>query len=254
MPKEHKGPKILYLDIETAPHKVYAWGLFKQNIAINQIQEPGYTLCFAAKWHHRPKQKIFKSVHHDGADVMIQTMWDLLDEADAVVHYNGKKFDMPTLNREFLLFGLAPPSDYFQIDLYQVVSRTFRFASNKLDYVSQQLGIGAKVSHKGMELWDQCMTGDEKAWRVMKRYNLQDTDLLPLLYERLLPWINQHPNLGLWEDSVLPTCPNCGSTHLERRGTRKTRVTVYPRYKCLDCGRWSRGRKRDRKTSEGILT
>ena len=42
--------KILLLDIETAPNTVYTWGLFKQNIAINQIESPGYILCWAAKW------------------------------------------------------------------------------------------------------------------------------------------------------------------------------------------------------------
>lgn len=246
-------PKILMIDIETAPNKAYVWGLWNQNVGINQIVEPGYTLCFAAKWYGT-KKPVFRSVFHHGEAAMVKKAWEMLDAADAVVHYNGKKFDIPTLNREFLKFGYTPPSPYFQIDLLAVVRKEFRFASNKLDYIVQQLGLGAKVQNKGMELWCECMAGVKSAWKDMKAYNLQDTHLLDDLYETLLPWINQHPNLGLWENSVAPTCPNCGSHELVQRGYRHTRVSTYPRYKCTDCGRWSRGRKMARKTTEGVLT
>jgi len=53
--------KILFLDIESAPSRVYTWGLFNQNIALNQIEEPGYTLCWAAKWFGK-KKMLFSSV------------------------------------------------------------------------------------------------------------------------------------------------------------------------------------------------
>ena len=56
--------KKLILDIETAPHRVYAWGLWDQNIYIDQIEEPGYTLCWAAKWHGKNKV-MFKGLKKD---------------------------------------------------------------------------------------------------------------------------------------------------------------------------------------------
>ena len=43
-------PKILSLDIETAPMVGTFWGLWKQNIGLNQIAEDWYILCYAAKW------------------------------------------------------------------------------------------------------------------------------------------------------------------------------------------------------------
>ena len=43
---------------------------------------------------------------------MIKGIHKLLDECDAVIHYNGSKFDIPTLNKEFLLHGLHPPAPY----------------------------------------------------------------------------------------------------------------------------------------------
>src|SRR5687768_6894842 len=101
------------LDIETAPHLSATWGLYDQNVAIDQLIEPGYTLCWAAKWYGE-KEIMFESVM-TGEKRMVRRMHKLLDEADAVCHYNGKKFDVPTLNKEFLLRGLRPPAPFKEI-------------------------------------------------------------------------------------------------------------------------------------------
>lgn len=236
--------KILHIDLETAPHKVFAWGLWKQDIHIDNIVEAGYTLCFAAKWHGQ-KDMIFKSVHHDGADDMVQTAHDLINEADAVVHYNGTKFDMPILNQEFLAHGLEPTSPVQQIDLLKTARKQFKLPSNKLDYVARFLGLQGKVKHKGMQLWLDCMDGDESAWKVMKRYNIQDVRLLEKVYKALLPWIKDHPNMGLFNDKDRPVCTNCGSHHLQRRGLERTKTQTYQRYQCISCGKWQRSRLND---------
>lgn len=235
-------PRILLLDIETAPNRVYSWGLWNQNIAINQIEEPGYTLCFASKWLGE-KDINFSSTFHDGKENMVEDAHRLIDEADAVIHYNGTKFDIPILNSEFVTMGLRPPSPVTQIDLLNTMRKRFRLSSNKLDYVARQFGLGGKVSHKGMELWRECMAGDKKSWKTMQEYNIQDVVLLEKLYYKLRPWITNHPNLALFSvDNAGPVCPNCGGTHLQRRGTYYTATLTYQRYQCQDCGTWSRER------------
>lgn len=231
---------ILHLDIETAPNKVYAWGLWGQDISINQIVEPGYTLCWAAKWHGK-RDVMFSSVHRDGAEMMVKRIYDLIEEADAVCHYNGAKFDMPTLNKEFVLHGMEPPAPYKQIDLLHTAKKQFRFPSNKLDYVAQALGLGSKVKHMGMGLWHDCMEGNDRAWRLMERYNKQDVRLLEKLYKRLLPWITNHPNVAIYNDSTRPQCTRCGSTHVIKRGEEHTKTQTYQRYKCEDCKNNMRG-------------
>jgi hypothetical protein len=242
-------PKVLLLDIETAPHRVYAWGLWGQDIATSQIEEHGYTLCWAAKWLGE-KQMHFRSLFKDKRAVMLRTIYKLIDEADVVVHYNGTKFDMPTLNQEFLVhLRCGPPAPYKQVDLLLVARRRFRLASNKLDYVAKTLGIGQKVVHKGMALWRGCMAGEPKSWRVMERYNRQDVRLLENLYGALLPWIPSHPNRALWNsesDEGSPMCPTCGSTDLRRKGFAYTRTMRYQRFQCKDCGSWMRVRKAEK--------
>jgi len=241
--------KILYLDIETAPHLVMSWGLFNQNIGINQIKEPGYTLCFAAKMVDQKTGKTLSNTFHAIWDhpshdsfEMVSEAWNLLNEADAVVTYNGNKFDIPTLNREFVMHAFQPPSPYYSIDLYRTVRSKFRFASNKLDFVCQSLGIGAKVKHVGMDLWIGCMNDDKKCQRQMMRYNKQDVKLLPLLYEIVQPYIPQHPTL-MGKEIGGHVCPTCGSSDIRLEGKAHTAAGIYQRYSCNNCGKWSRGSK-----------
>lgn len=232
--------KILHLDIETAPNMVYCWGLYDQNIAINQIVEPGYTLCWSAKWHGERKMH-FSSLYRDGHSVMVQKIFDLLEEADAVVHYNGTRFDIPTLNKEFVLEGLVPPSSYKEIDLLRVARQRFKFPSNKLDYIAKELGLGSKTKHLGMDLWRGCMAEEAASWRIMERYNKQDVNLLEKLYLKLRPWIKNHPNQGLYVNSKNPVCRNCGSDDLIRKGFEYLMVGKYQRFRCNSCGAPNRG-------------
>jgi hypothetical protein len=231
--------KILLLDIETAPNLVHVWGLYDQNVAINQIQAAGYVLCWCAKWLGDP-ELMFDSVHQSRPKTMLKRIHKLLDQADAVVTYNGIRFDLPTLNKEFVTHELDPPAPYKQIDLLRTARGQFRFPSNKLDYVAQALDLGHKVRHKGHSLWVECMAGDDEAWRQMEKYNKQDVVLLEKVYLRLLPWIKGHPNHGVYDEPGIPVCPTCGHHHLQRRGFARTIANVYARYQCMNCGTWTR--------------
>lgn len=235
--------RILTLDIETSPNVAHVWGLFNQNVSLSQLRETGQVICFAAKWYGQDKVLYYSDHHHGHAD-MVAAAWTLLDQADIVVHYNGTKFDIPHLLREFVQAGARPPSPFQQVDLLKVVRKQFRFPSNKLDHVSRALGLEGKVSHTGHDLWVKCMAGDEKAWNVMRRYNKQDVRLTEQLYDRLRPWLTNHPSLGLFTGES-QSCPKCGSSALQRRGQARTKLTTYTRYQCQDCGSWSRSSARD---------
>ena len=108
--------KILTLDIETAPNTANVWGLFKENIPLQRLTESGYILCWSAKWLGE-KEIYFNSLHESNKEDMLQQIHNLLGEADSVVHYNGTRFDIPWLNREFAEVHFAPPAPYHQIDL-----------------------------------------------------------------------------------------------------------------------------------------
>lgn len=240
--------KILTLDIETSPSMGYVWSLWKQNVGLSQLVSTGEVICFAAKWYDSD-ETLFYSVHHHGKQEMLNAAYNLISEADVVVHYNGINFDMKHLNREFLLAGMTPPAPYAQVDLLNVVKKQFRFVSNKLDHIVQQLGMSGKASTGGFDLWLKCMAGDDVAWDTMRAYNEHDVVLTEALYTRLLPWISPHPNIALYDDpearaSGVPLCPNCASENLKPRGRAYTSVSVFQRYRCDDCGKWSRSGQR----------
>lgn len=236
-------PKILTIDIETSPSLAYVWRLFKENIPLQRLVDSGEVLSFAAKWYGQ-EDVMFYSTFHNGKEQMVDAAHILLSEADVVVHYNGKKFDIPHLNREFLLAMKTPPSPYAQVDLYHTVRKNFNFVSNKLDHVAQELKIGAKVEHAGFQLWVDCMKSVPEAWEDMKTYNMQDVVLTEKLYDVLLPWLSGNPHLGLYTNKDENSCPNCGSKELRPQGRAYTSVSVFQRYRCANCGKWSRGNKR----------
>lgn len=236
--------KILLLDIETAPNIAHVWGLWQQNVSLNQLQESSYVMCWAAKWLG-DDEVFFNSFVGVSHKRMLAKIHKMLDEADAVIHYNGTKFDIPTLNKEFLKHKMSPPAPYKQIDLLRVARGQFRFPSNKLDYVASSLGLGSKHSHEGHSLWVKCMSKDKEAWEVMKQYNIQDVLILEKVYYALLPWIKNHPNINIYNGTT-DKCSNCGGSHITKRGFAYSTVGKFQRYQCQDCGTWSKARTKEK--------
>lgn len=230
--------RILALDIETRPTVAYVWRPFKENVGFEQVIEPGGVFTWAAKWVGEKGRTEFQADWTLGHEGMIERMWELLDEADAVLHFNGKKFDTPHLQREFMQLGLTPPSPYKQIDLLETVKKQARFFMNRLAHVAPDLGLKGKIEHEGFPLWVKCLEGDVAAQKRMERYNKRDVTELIELYEILLPWITNHPSHAA--HSGQEVCPNCGSDHLQKRGFTYTAQTKYQRYQCQKCGSWSR--------------
>ena len=236
---KQNGVRVLTLDIETMAALVRVYGLFKQNIGLNQIVEPTRTLCLCYKWLDE-KQTHFLRADEEGYAEKVR---DLLSEADYVVHFNGIGFDIPHLQKDIALAGLTPPKPFKQIDLLRVVRKNFRFLSNKLDHVAQELGVGAKVKHAGFDLWTGCAAGDEKAWKEMEKYNRGDIKVTEALFLRLLPWIPMSAHIGQHTGQER-CCPNCGSTELTRDGIAYANVTSYHLFQCAECGAWARDTKK----------
>lgn len=249
--RKPKSAKILTFDIETSPHTVHTWGLWDQNVSINQIIESGRVICWAAKWYGS-KTVEFRSDHHDGHDAMIQRMWELLNEAEITVGFNHKRFDLRHLNREFWLQGLSMPSPSKPVDLLPAVKQIMLFPSNKLDYISQQVGIGEKVKHEGFGLWTACLAGDEAAWKRMRTYNVQDVRLTESLYDRMRGWLPQHPHHNTTDIATdKARCNQCWMLkgkgyNLTRVGTSLAQQITYVAYRCNDCGGNVRGLRHSR--------
>ena len=235
--------KTLSIDIEAAPAKAYIWDLKTRYVPLGHVAEDGYVLCFSYCWDDEDYIHSVARWDEGGEEAMIQKAWELLDEADCVIHYNGDNYDLPRLNTEFLKYRLGPPSPYWSVDLFKTVRSTFKVLSKSMQHMLDILDLGSKMEHKGMELWTNCMKGVEADQADMEAYNIQDVEVMLDLYAELRPWIRNHPNVALWmEPSDEPTCPKCGSTNLRFKGYQRTSVLTYKQYKCNSCGSYSRER------------
>lgn len=234
---EPRDPKVLTLDIETSPNVVYAWGLYGQDIGISQVIQPSRVLCVAAKWLDE-KDVVFLSEFHDGRDAMLAGIWDMVNEADIVVGYNHVSFDMPHLNREWLSADYGPPSPYQNVDLYRVNKQQFKFASNKLGYVTDRLGLDTKIETGGQSLWNRVLADDPAAWDLFAEYNATDVLITEALFMRLRAWIKL-PHLGLWSGEM-SNCYACESPDLTPCGTVYAKTNAWPKLVCECCGAWNK--------------
>jgi DNA polymerase elongation subunit (family B) len=239
-------PKILTIDIETAPNLAYVWGLWDQNVALNQLVQESTILCFAAKWLNEKKTN-FYSLPKDGPEGMIEAAYELLDQADVVVGFNHRSFDIKHLNREFILSDRYAPSYYANIDLLTIARSKFKFASNKLEHIAAQLQVGKKMKNSGFELWLGCMAGtiipntelNPIAWAEMEKYNRQDVKVTEAAYLKMRNWDTSNVHLGVFAGNA-DACRVCAGRNLEKRGFKAKGSSVYQQYQCRDCGAWSR--------------
>lgn len=243
-------PRILYLDIETAPSIAAIWSLYNNYLSPDMLQGEWYILCYAAKWEG--EDEVFYDAawnyprfwrtddRKDGG--VVETLWQLLDEADVVIAHNGRKFDVKKINTRLITLGHTPPSPFRTIDTFLIAKSKFAFSSNKLDYIAKVLKIGEKLSHEGIKMWFRCMAGDPEAQAKMIDYNIRDIDVLVGVYKKLRPWASAVPNLASYQDAEVHACPICMSTNVKKRGVLRGGVHPYQRYRCNDCGAWSQDR------------
>jgi uncharacterized protein YprB with RNaseH-like and TPR domain len=251
-------PKVLIFDIETAPVLGHVWSLWRQNVGLNQIKEDWYMLSWAAKWYGEDEVMYMdcRNTPHDDKEILVG-LHELLDEADWCITHNGDKFDIPKVRARMLLSGLPPFSPMNSIDTCRQAKRVFGLTSNKLEYLSDKLCPEQKKSKhekfSGFDLWAECLKGNPEAWDEMETYNRQDVVALEGVYNKMLPWMSQHPNFGLFkEEGSEKCCPKCGGK-VHRRGYRHTQVGIYQRYQCQSCHGWSSARLMDKTDRSHVL-
>lgn len=231
--------RVLFVDIETTPMEGKAWGPSKYEQTLIKVTKHSELLSVAWQWQGE------KTVHcatrqgeATDKNLMLQIR-ELFHEADLVIGHNVKKFDRRKCNTRFLKYRINPPSPYKMVDTLEICKTHFALPSNKLDDVCEFLGIGKKLKHTGLDMWDGCQANEPASWSLMKRYNKHDVVLLKPLYEWLRPWHNTHPSVA--EPDRLE-CTKCPGGRLKSDGLRHDGISAYRRYRCLDCGGWSRER------------
>lgn len=244
---KENAPKILIYDVETTPMISYTWGMWDQNIGLNQVIEESTLLSWSAKWYGED-EVMYDDVRgqkdlRDDKKVL-KSLWKLLDEADITVAHNGNSFDHKVVNARFIVNGMKPPSSYKKMDTKVMAKRHFRFMSNKLQYLTDTLcSKYKKMSHgkfPGFSMWSECLKGNKEAFDEMKAYNEMDVLSLEELFDKLLPW--ESASIFNMYHGEHDKC-TCGSTDFKKAGFHITNSSKFQKYKCKNCGAEYRDRE-----------
>jgi len=251
VPDKNRSAKILCLDIETSLMKFYGFSPKTEYIPHELMIEDWSILCWGAKWLFEP-EIMGETVTPDEAlrkddKRILEKMWDLLNEADIIITQNGINFDMKKLRSRFLLNGFFPFSHVQHVDTLKVSRETFGWSYNRLDALGQKFGIGKK-SDMEIEDWIQCGLGSQE--HITKMFEYCKRDVAPLLedvYLIMLPWMDKHPNLGLYTDHDGDVCPKCESSDLKWGLEYSTPSARWNGFRCQSCGAIGRGKGKENK-------
>jgi hypothetical protein len=236
--------KIAVLDIERQAGVADGIWELRQNGWLNpsQVIERPRTICFAYKWLG-DNETHFHAEWDKGPKAMVKKAHAVLDEADYVIGWNSRRFDVPHLRTEMIIHELLPPSPHKDIDLLVQSKKQFSFVSNRMAEVAKALDRKGKLATGGSDLWRKLRVAKgEELWEartLMAEYNVRDVELTEELYNLMLPWCSGI-NVGAYRDGLGPFCPNCSSQHIQFRGVAVTSTRTYRRYQCQDCGKWGR--------------
>jgi hypothetical protein len=233
----YPAPRVVICDIETLPGIGYFWGIFNENIGIDQIIQDTCLLGWAGKYLNESKMysDILTSEEAKARDDkrLAISCWDFLSQADVIIGHNFVAFDDKMINTAYLKHNL-PPLKHTVIDTLLIARQNFRFSSNKLKFINQKLGIRNKIDNSGFPLWSACSNGDSKALKTMQSYNEGDILATEELYYKVRPYVRNF-NIALYNETTDYICPVCGSKNLTKEGFYYTSAGKWESVRCQDC-------------------
>lgn len=223
-------PKILFFDIEST-------GL---NATFGTI------LCIGHKWFKQKNVYVptilddAKSMLDDKA--LVRDFADTWNEADYVVSWFGKRFDVPMIESKMLKHKLGPLAPKYHLDLWEAARKYFKLHSNRLAAFEQYLGTESSKTAIDFDSWLRAAHGDKKAIAEVVDHCRKDVMVLEEVFVRMRPWLEKEPPRALFTGEQ-DACPSCGGKHIEKRGYKVAATRMYKQLHCLDCGKWFRSAK-----------
>lgn len=237
MPAEH--PRILTWDIEST----------------NLNASFGTILCIGWKWHGLSEVHTLTIL--DGPHkIMLDDKWlvsefaKVFSEADYHITWYGARFDLPFINTKLMKYELPPLPEVYHLDLWRHARYRMKLHSNRLQAVSEYLGVEHRKNPISFDDWQHAAHGNVKAMKQVALHCKLDVLVLEEVFDRMRPWLPNEPSRILFveqpEEDGKKLCPSCGSDWLRSSGFRVGRTYRYRRYQCQKCGKWSRERTSDK--------
>jgi len=241
-------PRILLFDLERLPGEYTADIWEPRDLQrINYLHPDRWTrrpstLCGSWLWYGDKRPGFAAAWESDDPHFVARRFAELIDTADVVVTYNGRKADLKWLRTDWLAADIPPPHAR-DIDLYAVARTAFSLESKSLRYLCDFLGVPTKAGHYDAAQAKAAAAGDEKAQRALRRYSVQDSVILAGVLDRLRPYITGI-NLGVFYADERDRCPSCGGDTLTPAGRVSTATGLYAAHRCTGCGTVARSPRR----------
>lgn len=240
-----KEAKVLMMDLEVSP--TLMWGYGQYEVRPVRVEQAPVLLAVSWKWlggKGKPQGLTLEDkrlVDKFNDRLLVKKLWELLDEAELVIAHNGDRFDVKMANAFFARHNMKPPRPYKTFDTLKTARRFFKFDNNTLDYLGKLLVDEGKTEKRYGDCWEDLLLSDDrkkrkKAAKTMDDYCRQDVNVLERVYEKLLPWATNHPNIAL-NAGCPDACPRCGfESEFKIRAYRRTGVQVNAiQYECMHC-------------------
>jgi len=230
---------------ETNPdqlRRITAWDIEAANLSANF----GVILCVGFKDVGRGQAEVLSLQHYgwpQNRDIfraekkLLKAVSARLQDSDCwLTHYGSDaRFDLPYMNTRLLYHNLPPLDRRFpQIDTWKIAKGGLKLSSNRLGAIQEFFGLKDAKNAIKPGLWIKALSGQKAAMDYIEHHCKLDVLVLEEAYLKLRALVPDHPYVnGIG-------CRVCGSNRLQSRGYHRTRVRVYRRFQCQDCGAWNR--------------
>lgn len=229
------------------------WRGGKQVVTHHQIKEPNKIIMIAWKWEGEKETHLETWDAKQDDSNLVANFQKVAEDADIVIAHNGENFDFRHIAARLAYHSAAPLYIQNSEDTFRLIKRKLALPAYSLDYLGEYFGLGRKMSTGGLDLWiDVIEKKSKRAILKMSKYCRQDVILLEKVYNRVYNYVDHKGNYGVLNIGN-EVCPHCGSPDIQKRGTRKSKVSIRQTYSCNFCCRWSSKGTNEVKNSGKIL-
>ena len=231
----------LFFDIETSPNIVYSWRSgYNLTIPYENIIKERAVICVSWKWEGESLVHTLTWDKRQNDKKVVEKFVKILNQADEIIAHNGDRFDMKWLRGRAIKHGIEMRDSYTTTDTLKLARKGFNFNSNRLDYLAKYLGVGAKTSHSGFQLWVDVMDKVDGALEQMVQYCENDVVILEKVFNKMKNYTKPTTHHASLKGAERWACPDCGNTDVHLNKTRTTSSGIIKReMQCKDkkCGR-----------------
>lgn len=230
--------KRLFYDIETSQYEARTFRIgYKLNLGYHNITKLAKIICISWAWDDEDKIHNLRWDKDMCDKKMLEKFIKVLNEADEIVAHNGDRFDIKWIRTRALFHKIPMKSKYRSLDTLKKSKSAFNFPNNRLDTIAQFLGVGAKVEHDGMKMWDAVQDGDKYYLDEMVKYCDGDIVVLRDVYLAMQPYIKNNTHTGVHNGKLKCSCPNCSSEDILLLKNAFTALgTIKREIECNSCG------------------